>query len=324
MPFNELRAITAFAKAIELGSIRKAALAQGITPQAASHTIAQLERHLGVRLLHRTTRSLAATEEGRHLLEQAVPALAALGGALAQVKEARQAIAGPLRIVGPKSGFAPVLAPVLHDFCERHPAVQPEVQLDDAIGDWVLDRVDVGFRYGTQHPGSGLIARRLFPLQLIVCASPAYLERHGAPATPGDLSAHRCSTFRSPTSGKIAPWYFALEGAIEERQLPPAFSTNDLDLELQAVLAGQVIGQLTNVSAAAHIRAGRLVPLLLSTISEQYGLYVYYGSRTAQPKRVRAFIDFTGARLHEAADFVLQRKELEAAAQSWRKRNRRR
>ena len=116
MPFNELRAITAFAKAIELGSIRKAALAQGITPQAASHTIAQLERHLGVRLLHRTTRSLAATEEGRHLLEQAVPALAALDGALAQVKEARQAIAGPIRIVGPKSGFAPLLAPVLHEF----------------------------------------------------------------------------------------------------------------------------------------------------------------------------------------------------------------
>ena len=197
MPFNELRAITAFAKAIELGSIRKAALAQGITPQAASHSIAQLERHLGVRLLHRTTRSLAATEEGRHLLEQAVPALSALDGALAQVKEARQAIAGPLRIVGPKSGFAPVWHRLLHEFCQKHPAVQPEVQLADEIGDWVLDRVDVGFRYGTQHPGSGLVARRLFPVQLIVCASPAYLERHGAPATPGDLSAHRCSTFRS-------------------------------------------------------------------------------------------------------------------------------
>jgi len=105
--------------------------------------------------------------------------------------------------------------------------------------------------------------------------------------------------------------------------MPPAFSSNDLELELQAVLAGQVIGQLANVSAAAHIRAGRLVPLLLSTISAQYGLYLYYGSRTAQPKRVRAFVDFAGTRLHEPADFVLQRKELDAAAQSWRKRKRR-
>src|SRR5437016_5795878 len=134
MPFNELRAITTFAKAIELGSIRKAALAQGVTPQAASHAIAQLERHLGARLLHRTSRSLAATEEGRHLIEQAVPALAALDGALAQVKEARQAIAGPVRIVGPKSGFAPVLAPVLHEVCQKHPAVQPAAQLDDEVG----------------------------------------------------------------------------------------------------------------------------------------------------------------------------------------------
>jgi DNA-binding transcriptional LysR family regulator len=324
MPFNEFRAITAFAKAIEMGSIRKAALAQGITPQAASHTIAQLERNLGVRLLHRTTRSLAATEEGRHLLEQALPALAALDGALAQVKEARQAVAGPIRIAGPKSGFAPVLAPVLQEFCQTHPAVQPEVELDDAIGDWVLDRVDVGFRIGVQHPGSGLVARRLFPVQLVICASPAYLQRHGAPATPADLSAHRCSMFRSPVSGKIAPWYFTVDGAIEERHLPPAFSTNDIELELQVVLAGEVIGQLTNLSAAHHIRAGRLVPLMLSTISEQYGLYLYYGSRTAQPKRVRAFIDFAAARLHEASDFVLGRKELDAAAQSWRRTQRRR
>jgi DNA-binding transcriptional LysR family regulator len=130
--------------------------------------------------------------------------------------------------------------------------------------------------------------------------------------------------FRSPVSGKIAPWYFTVDGAIEERHLPPAFSTNDIELELQVVLAGEVIGQLTNLSAANHIRAGRLVPLMLSTISEQYGLYLYYGSRTAQPKRVRAFIDFAAARLHETSDFVLGRKELDAAAQSWRRMQRRR
>ena len=324
MPFNELRAITAFAKAIELGSLRKAALAQGITPQAASHAVAQLERHLGVRLLHRTTRSLAATEEGRHLLEQALPAMASLQGALTQVKEARHAIAGPIRIAGPKSSFAPVLTPVLQEFCEKHPAVLPDVELDDAISDWVLDRVDVGFRIGVHHPGSGLVARRLFPLQLIVCASPAYLDRHGAPSTPAELSRHRCSVFRNPVNGQIAPWYFTVDGAIEERHLPPAFSMNDLELELELVLAGQAIGQLTNLTAASHIRAGRLVPLLLPNISAQYGVYIYYGSRSAQPKRVRAFIELAVARLHEAPAFVLGGKELEAAAQSWRRAQRRR
>jgi DNA-binding transcriptional LysR family regulator len=250
--------------------------------------------------------------------------MASLQGALTQVKEARHAIAGPLRIAGPKSSFAPVLTPVLQAFCEQHPSVQPDVELDDAISDWVLDRVDVGFRIGVHHPGSGLIARRLFPLQLIVCASPAYLDRHGAPATPADLSRHRCSVFRNPVNGQIAPWYFTVEGAIEERHLRPALSVNDLELELELVLAGQAIGQLTNLTAASHIRAGRLVPLLLPNISAQYGVYIYYGSRSAQPKRVRAFIDFAVERLHEAPTFVLSRKELEAAAQSGRRAQRRR
>ncbi|MEW6688638.1 MAG: LysR family transcriptional regulator [Pseudomonadota bacterium] len=324
MPFNESRAIAVFAKAIELGSIRKAARAQGVTPQAASHAIAQLERHVGVRLLHRTTRSLAATVEGRHLLEQALPALAALEGALTQVKEARHAIAGPIRIAGPRSAFAPVLAPLLEEFCRMHPGIQPEVELNDAVSDWVADRVDVGFRVGVHHPGSGLIARRLFPFQLIVCAAPAYLERHGVPATPADLSAHRCSVFRSPVTGQIEPWFLNHDGAMQQHRLPPVFSTNDFELELQVVLSGQVIGQLTNITAAAHIRAGRLVPLLLPYISAQYGVYLYYGSRTAQPKRVRAFIDLAVARLQDAPAFVLGRKELEAAAQSWRRAQRRR
>jgi len=319
MPINEQRAIATFAKAIELGSIRKAAQAQGITPQAASHAIAHLERHLGVRLLHRTTRSLAVTDEGRHLLEQALPALAALEGALTQVKESRHEIAGPIRIGGPKSSFAPVLAPLLEEFCTRYPAVLPDVALDDAIGDWVLDRVDVGFRIGADHPGSGLIARRLFPLQLIVCAAPAYLDRHGSPATPDDLSAHRCSVYRNTATGQIEPWLLNHDGAVQQQRLPPRFSSNDLELELQAVLSGQVIGQLMNLTAAQHIRAGRLVPLLLPYLSAHYGVYLYYGSRTAQPKRVRAFIDLAVERLQDAPAFVLGGKELEAAAKAWRR-----
>jgi DNA-binding transcriptional LysR family regulator len=169
-----------------------------------------------------------------------------------------------------------------------------------------------------------LVARRLFPFQLIICASPAYLDRYGVPTTPTDLSSHRCSAFRKPVSGQIEPWLLNHDGAIQEHRLAPAFSTNDLELELQVVLAGEVIGQLSNISAASHIRTGRLVALLLPNISAHYGVYVYYGSRTAQPKRVRALIDLAVARLQDAPVFVLGRKELEAAAQAWRKAARRR
>jgi DNA-binding transcriptional LysR family regulator len=119
MSMNELRAIATFAKAVELGSLRRAAVAQGVTPQAASQALAQLEQHLGVRLLHRTTRNLALTDEGRQLLETAQPALAALERALLRVRAAKDDIAGPLRIVGPKSGFAPLLWPVVDEFCRQ-------------------------------------------------------------------------------------------------------------------------------------------------------------------------------------------------------------
>lgn len=318
MPINEFRSIATFAKAVELGSIRQAALSQGVSPQAATQAIAQLEKHLGVRLLHRTTRSLALTEEGKRFLENTQPALATLDRAMAAAREGKDEISGPLRIVGPKSSFSSLLMPLLDEFCSLHPGIQPDVQLDDGLGNWVLDRVDVGFRMGAS-PEEGVIGRRLFPIQLIVCASPAYLQRHGVPSTLEDVANHRCSVFRHPATGKVTPWYLSVNGEVEHRHLPPALSTNDTELEIQAVLAGQVIGQLANFAAATHIRAGRLVPVLLPFMSAHIGLHIYYGSRAAQPKRVRAFLDLALSRLLDSPDYVLSDKELQSASRGWKR-----
>jgi len=191
-------------------------------------------------------------------------------------------VAGPLRIVGPKSSFVAILMPLLDEFCRAHPGIQPDVQLDDGIGNWVLDRVDVGFRFGAS-PSKGVIGRQLFPIQMVVCAAPDYLRAYGTPSTLDDLAAHRCSVFRHPVTGKVSPWYLTVDGKLEHRQMSASFSTNDTDLEAQAVLAGQVMGQLSSFLAASHIRAGRLVPVLLQHMSAHTGLHVYYGSRTAQP-----------------------------------------
>jgi DNA-binding transcriptional LysR family regulator len=311
VPINEMRAIATFAKAVELGSLRKAAAAQGISPQAASQALAQLEQHLGVRLLHRTTRNLALTDEGQLLLEATQPALASLDRALHRVRTTKDEIAGPLRIVGPRSTFLPVIWPLIDEFCRRYPEVQPDVHLDDRIGNWVQDRVDVGFRIGTP-PEEGLIARRLFPLQLIICASPDYLRRHGVPASLDSLSSHRCSMYRHPVTGRVLPWYLTIGGEVVTRELPPAISTNDTELEVEAVLSGHVIGLLTGVSAAAHIRAGRLVPLLRQHMTDHLSTYVYYGSRTAQPSRVRAFIDLAVEKLANNSEHVLSDAELMA------------
>ncbi len=309
MPINEMRAITMLAKAVELGSIRRAAVAQGVSSQAASQALALLEQHLGVRLLHRTTRSLALTEEGQLLLQTAQPALSILERALAQVREGKDEIAGPLRIVGPKSSFAPILMPVIDEFCRLHPDVQPDIQLEDGIGNWVLDRVDVGFRLGAP-PEDGLIARKLFPVQLIICAAPSYLQRNGVPRSLDDLARHRCTVFRHPSTGQVIPWYVRVKGEIVRREFAPAVSTNDTELEILAVLAGQAIGQLASMSVASLVRSSKLIPVLIDQTMDHRGVYIYYGNRKSQPRRVRAFIDLATSRLSDSHAFVLSDKEL--------------
>lgn len=323
MPINELRSIATFIKAAELGSLRQAAAAQNMTPQAASQALAQLEKHLGVRLFHRTTRNLSLTDEGRQFLEAAQPSLAGLQRAVQTARRAKDEITGPLRIVGPRSTFIPVLWPVLDEFMQLYPEVQPDVQLDDRIGNWVEDRVDVGFRIG-RSAEEGVIARRLFTLQLIICAAPAYIARHGAPDHRDALATHRCSAFRHPVNGKVLSWYLKDGDAVLLHEVVPALCANDEQLEVEAVLAGHVIGLLTSVTATAHIRAGRLVPLLTEHVTDHLGVYVYYGSRTSQPVRARTFIDLAIARLADNPAYCLTAKELAAAEAAGRKTGKRR
>ena len=319
MPINELRSITTFAKTAELGSLRRAAIAQGMTPQAASQALAQLEKHLGVRLFHRTTRSMTLTEDGQRFLEAALPALSGLQRALHVVRRAKDEIAGPLRITAPRLTLVHMLSPLLETFCRKHPEVQPDVLMDDRVGNWVEDRVDVGFRIGPS-PAEGVIARRLFPLQLIICAAPSYLARYGAPESLNDLTSHRCSVFRNPNDGKVLPWNVKVDDSIVGFEVPPMLCSNDEWLETEAVLAGQVMGSLTNIAVAAHIRAGRLVPLLTQHVSERSSVFVYFGSRSSQPARVRAFIDHAVDRLKDGNEFVLTTKELSAAEAKGRKK----
>lgn len=317
MPINELRSITTFVKTAELGSLRKAATAQSITPQAASQALAQLEQHLGVRLFHRTTRSMALTEEGLRFLEAAQPALLSLQRAMQTAKTTKDEIAGPLRIVGPRSMFVPVVGPVIEKFCMCHPDVQPDVLLDDRLGNWVEDRVDIGFRIG-QSPQDGVIARRLFTLQLIICASPEYLQRFGVPDSLDALGTHKCCAYRSTNKGRVLPWRVKIGDTEVDHPIAPAFCTNDEDVELRSVLAGIAIGQLASVIAASHIRSGRLVPLLTRHVTDHAGFFLYYGSRAAQPVRSRAFIDLAVARLTDNSDFVLSDTELATAEQQGR------
>ena len=318
MPINELRSISIFIRTAELGSLRKASEAMDISPQAASQALAQLEQHLDVRLFHRTTRSMTLTDEGLQFMEEAQPALQSLQRALSTARRAKEEISGPLRIAGPRTAFEPVIWSLLEEFCRLHPAVEPDVQLEDRVGNWVEDRVDVGFRLGSS-PQDGVIARRLFPVQLVICGSPAYLEKYGVPESVSSLTAHRCVAFRNPGTGKVVPWRIRAGDETVDQFIDPAMCTNDEALELDAVLSGEYLGQLAGVTAAPYIRAKQLIPLLVETIPERSSYFVYYGSRNSQPARARAFIDLTLERLVDNDRYVLTDKELKAASRPKRR-----
>ena len=309
MAINELRSVTTFIKAAELGSLRKAAQALEISPQAASKALAQLEKHLEARLFHRTTRVMSLTDAGQRLLEDVQPAILGVQRALKKAKSTTDEIAGPLRITGPRTTFQPILWPLIAEFCERYPGIQPDVLLEDRVGNWVEDRVDVGFHMG-RSPHDGVIARTLFPLQILVCGSPDYFARHGVPDTLAALTNHRCSVFRHPGTGKLAPWHLEQDGQLNALPVVPTIISNDETLELQAVLAGKVLGQLAGATAAPYIRAGKLIPVLLDHVPDIGNYFVFFGSRQAQPARARAFVDLVVERLTDSATFVLSNKEL--------------
>jgi DNA-binding transcriptional LysR family regulator len=309
---NEIRAISTFVRAATLGSLRGAAIDQGISPQAASHAVMQLEKALGVRLFHRTTRKLSLTEEGQRLFDSAKPALATLSSALDEARRSKEEVSGMLRVSAPRALGLPVLWPYFEEFQQRYPDVQLEVQFDDHFTDLVTDRADVGFRGGPP-PSAGSIARRLVPIQLIVCASPAYLERHGAPKTIEDLAQHRCTGYRRANTGKLAQWQFRVGDEVVYRDVPAALCVNDTEMETQAVLSGLGIGQLGSFNATPHIRSGRLVPLLMQHVNEYGAVTIYYGHRTEQPLRVKTFIEFMVDRMAGNRNFFLDPSELRAS-----------
>lgn len=293
---DDLKALSTLARVVETGSFRRAALELGVAPQATSKTVRQLEAQLGVRLLHRTTRKLNLTDEGAALLAQVRPALSAIRSAIDALQAARGEVGGTLRITAPRSVGQHLVLPLLPPFMQAHPDVTVELELEDRITDLVADRIDVGFRMGAAMDRN-VVARRLMDIQQWICASPAYLERHGRPRRWEDLARHRCTGFRHANTGRLMPWEYAEGDETAFTEIPARFATNDVDAEASAVLAGVGIGQIPNYIAAPLMRDGRLVHLLPKHISARIGLYVYYPQRAQLPQKVRRFIDFTVARL---------------------------
>jgi DNA-binding transcriptional LysR family regulator len=289
--YAELRA---FAAVAEHGNFARAAARLGISASALSQTIRTLEERMGIRLLNRTTRSVAPSEAGQRLLARLLPALADLDQAVADVAALRDKPAGLLRINAPRVAIVHRLAPLIAPFHAAYPDIVMDIIVDDKLSDIVADRFDAGIRLGEMVEKDMVSVKLGGEMRLVVVASPNYIARHGIPDTPRDLRDHSCVVSRWPTDGSLYHWEFERGDEKLEVAVSGPLSTTDNDLMLRAVLDGIGIGYLFDYHVAEHITAGRLVSMLDDWTPPFSGFHLYYPSRRQMPPPLRAFVHFIG------------------------------
>jgi LysR family transcriptional regulator, regulator for bpeEF and oprC len=288
--------LLAFLRAAEQGSFAAAARHLDVSAAAVGQAVQRLERHYGVRLLNRTTRRMSLTGDGRVLAERCRGLLAELEEIGRAFDERRRVVSGPLRVTSPAGFGRRHVVPLLARFKARHPAVQLELDLSDAVRDFAASPIDVAFRILRPIDGS-VVARPLSRLQAVTVASPDYLERRGAPRSPSDLSRHDCLAYRHPATGNRVPMVFRMGGRDVPVPTPASMVLNDVDAGCEAAALGLGIAQPPSDYVAPYIAAGRLVPVLARFRATPWTLYLCYPGARQLPFRVRAFIDFARAEL---------------------------
>jgi DNA-binding transcriptional LysR family regulator len=301
---NVLGLINSFIRVVEGGSIAAAARAQGMSAAAVSQNLSRLETHLGVRLLSRTTRSMALTESGTRYYEKVrhIPHDLELASQAAAGANEPQ---GALCIATTAAFGRHVLAPLMPAFKAAYPRIDIELNSTDRRVDHRLEGVDVSLRIAAQLDDR-LIARRIASRPFVVCASPAYLARAGVPETPEALQHHACLVFRYPTDGRFLPWGFVRDGQRFDAQLNAEFIGDDIDMLAQIAVNGGGVARLASFVAQPLIDSGRLVRLFdgnrrtqAYAEPEPMEIYACVAERSALNAKVRALIEFLQTHLDE-------------------------
>ncbi|WP_404336879.1 LysR family transcriptional regulator [Sphingomonas sp. MMS12-HWE2-04] len=276
---EELGNLALFLAVAEERSFTRAAAKLGISQSALSHTVRRLEAKLGLRLLTRTTRSVAPTEAGERLLETLRPALDEIDDKLASLTELRERPAGTVRITSSGHAARAVLWPVIDRLTAENPDIQVEVNIENGLVDIVADRFDAGVRLG-ERLELDMIAMPVSPkLRMAAFASPSYLAQRGRPETPYDLAGHSCISLRMATSGALYAWEFEQGGKELRVKAEGQLVFNDADLIVSAALAGHGIGFMLEDHVARHFAEGSLVRVLADWCEPFDGYYLYYPSR---------------------------------------------
>src|SRR5579863_1341778 len=287
---DDLTLLAAFLTVAEERSFTRAAKRLNVSPSALSHAIRRLEEQIGVRLLARTTRSVAPTDAGGQLLAQLRPALGDIRSALAQIAGLRATPAGRVRLVVPRFASLAVLGPKLGQFARDFPDVVLDITTDDSRVDLVAAGFDAGIQYG-EFIEQDMVAVRVSPDQRpAIVGSPAYFESQAKPKSPGDLLHHRCINFRHGTGG-VYRWEFDKGKQSLTVAVNGPLILDDVELMTRAAIDGVGLAFMSEVDAAPHVASGALVRVLEDWCPPFPGFFLYYPSRRQQPAALSALIE---------------------------------
>jgi LysR family transcriptional regulator, regulator for bpeEF and oprC len=296
---DQLASMRTFMRVADLGSFTRAADALGFSRAVVSTHVADLERHLGVKLLHRTTRKVNLTPDGTEYLERCRRILAEVEAAEETVRRTRLKPQGKLRIDVPTEFGRRLLVPALGQFTARYPDLSLEVQYNDRVVDLFEEQVDLAVRVGPiGHPN--LVARRVCRTRLLTCASPAYLEEHGIPLEPTELRGHRLVGALSGTTGRPRKWVFQKGRHRLALTLPFALAFNTAEAQVNAAIRGAGIVQTSDMLLANHVVARRLEIILSAWSAEGAPISIVYPATLRNSLKIRVFADFAAGLLLES------------------------
>jgi DNA-binding transcriptional LysR family regulator len=282
-----------FATVVAAGSFTAAGERLGMSTALVSKYVGQLEERLGARLLHRTTRSLTLTEIGQVYVERCRQLIDEVDELEAAIHDRQAAPTGKLIVTAPVTFGEMYLTSAIADFLKTHPAIAVDLRLTDRFVGLVDEGIDVAVRIA-ELEDSTLIARRLAPARVVVCASPAYLEQHGAPLRPGDLAGHQCIVDTNFRNGSL--WSFKVDGAPATVRVSGPFSVNSAAAARTMVLAGAGIGLIPTYAVGEDIARGSIAVLLEPFEAVRLNIYAVYAHNRHLAAKVRAFVDFAATR----------------------------
>jgi DNA-binding transcriptional LysR family regulator len=298
--FALLPDMATFARVVDAGNFSLAARQLGSTPSTVSRQIKRLEEALGTRLLERSTRSVRITESGAQVYRYCRDMVGAASGAIDAAGQGAGEPRGKVIVSAPVAFAKSVLHPLIPDFLRTFPDVDVQMIFADREIDPLRDEVDIVIRL-TREPPLGLAARRLGTVKWLLCASPAYLERHGAPAVPRDLGRHEC-LYLGDTAGDNR-WHFRRDAESETVEVRGRYTANDVDARLWAAQDGLGIASLPDFAAADALQRGSVVQVLADWAFEARSymgpIWLLYPPNRFLPSRVRVLLDFFASRLQE-------------------------